>query len=172
MSKTARCKSKIDSSACLPILTILQAPFQHAAIFHKGDINFTEGIHDIGWYDPSNKSTDHHLPCKVSCSYCRSPIMDEGRNMILLFPPLIEGTNKPKGLKAFKPTCHMFYPSRMADFTGDGLPKWKGLDSKSDLLDDDGNVLVKYEEGMEPDDFEKKRKAAEQGGDKVKQQKT
>ena len=32
----------------------------------------------------------HKLPCKVSCAYCRTPIMDEGRNMILLFPTLID----------------------------------------------------------------------------------
>lgn len=26
------------------------APFQWAAIFHKEDINFTHGHHDLGWY--------------------------------------------------------------------------------------------------------------------------
>ena len=65
------------------------APFQWAAIFHKDDINFTHGHHDLGWYESSEKTTVHKLPCKVSCAYCRTPIMDEGRNMILLFPTLI-----------------------------------------------------------------------------------
>jgi hypothetical protein len=65
------------------------APFQWAAIFHKEDINFTRGHHDLGWYDSGEKTCRHKLPCKVSCAYCRSPIMDEGRNMILLFPTLI-----------------------------------------------------------------------------------
>ncbi len=65
------------------------APFQWAAIFHKEDINFTNGHHDLEWYDPTEKSIDHKLPCKVRCSFCHSPIMDEGRNMILLFPSLI-----------------------------------------------------------------------------------
>jgi hypothetical protein len=66
------------------------APFQWAAIFHKEDINFKNGHHNLEWYDPSSKSTEHQLPCKVRCSYCHSPIMDEGRNMILLFPSLIK----------------------------------------------------------------------------------
>ncbi len=135
-----------------------QAPFQWAAIFHKSDINFTKGQHDLGWYDPSSKSTTHHLPCKVSCAYCRSPIMDEGRNMILLFPPLIKDINTKKGREAFKPTCHMFYPQRVAEFKGDGIVKWQGLDNGSDLLDDDENVLVKWEEGMKDQDMEQKKR--------------
>ena len=68
----------------------LGAPFQWAAIFHKDDINFTHGHHDLGWYESSEKTCVHKLPCKVSCAYCRTPIMDEGRNMILLFPTLID----------------------------------------------------------------------------------
>ncbi|KIX96440.1 uncharacterized protein Z520_07706 [Fonsecaea multimorphosa CBS 102226] len=134
------------------------APFQWAAIFHKSDINFTNGHHDLGWYDPTNKSTTHHLPCKVSCAYCRSPIMDEGRNMILLFPPLIKKINTPEGREAFRPTCHMFYPQRVASFKGDGIVKWKGLDNSSDLLDDEGNVLVKWEDGMDDKKMEAKKR--------------
>jgi hypothetical protein len=66
------------------------APFQWAAIFEKTDINFTHGHHDLGWYESGEKTTRHKLPCKVSCKFCRAPIMDEGRNMILLFPTLIK----------------------------------------------------------------------------------
>lgn len=119
------------------------APFQWAAIFHKEDINFTSGHHDLGWYDSSEKSQAHHLPCKVQCAYCRTPIMDEGRNMILLFPTLIEGINTPKGRKAFEAKCHMFYPQRVVDFKGDGRTKFAGLEKGSDILDDDGNVVKK-----------------------------
>jgi hypothetical protein len=131
-----------------------QAPFQWACIFHKSDINFTHGHHDLGWYDPSAKSITHHLPCKVSCSYCRTPIMDEGRNMILLFPTLIQGINSPKGRAAFAATCHMFYRERVVDFVADGAVKWEGLDNKSNLLDDHGNVLVEWKEGMEKEEME------------------
>ena len=88
--------------------------------------------------------------------------MDEGRNMILLFPPLVKGISTEEGRAAFKPTCHMFYPQRVADFRGDGIVKWRGLDNSSDLLDDEEKVLVKYEEGMKDKDMNaKKRKNAE-----------
>lgn len=82
--------------------TILGAPFQWAAIFHKEDINFTHGHHDLGWYESSEKTCVHKLPCKVSCAYCRTPIMDEGRNMILLFPTLIN-FKSPEDRKNFEP---------------------------------------------------------------------
>ena len=79
------------------------APFQWAAIFHKEDINFTHGHHDLGWYESTEKTTVHKLPCKVSCAYCRTPIMDEGRNMILLFPTLIDFKSEADR-KNFEPT--------------------------------------------------------------------
>ncbi|KAK3346377.1 Mss4-like protein [Lasiosphaeria hispida] len=118
------------------------APFQWAAIFHKTDINFIKGHHDLGWYDSANKSTTHHLPCKVQCAFCRTPIMDEGRNMILLFPTLIEGIDTPKGREAFAAQNHMFYPQRVVDIK-DGLPKFKGLSNNHPLIDEDtGEEMV------------------------------
>ncbi|GAB1316964.1 hypothetical protein MFIFM68171_07174 [Madurella fahalii] len=127
------------------------APFQWAAIFHKDDINFTNGHHDLGWYDPTAKSTTHHLPCKVQCAYCRTPIMDEGRNMILLFPTLIEGINTPEGREAFKAQCHMFYPQRVVDIK-DGLPKFKGLADESARVDEETGEEIP---GTEPKKEEK-----------------
>lgn len=84
--------------------------------------------------------------------------MDEGRNMILLFPTLIEGIMEPKAREAFKPSCHMFYPQRVVDFKDDGVVKWQGLDNQSDCLDDEGNVLVKYEDGMKTDEMDSKKR--------------
>ncbi|MCJ1330763.1 hypothetical protein MMC10_007450 [Thelotrema lepadinum] len=104
--------------------------FQWAAILHKTDINFKHGHHDLVWYDPTEKTTRHKLPCKVSCAYCRTPIMDEGRNMILLFPTLIKFGSKEKRDK-WAPTCHMFYGQRVVDVK-DGKPKYKGLDSEKE----------------------------------------
>lgn len=141
---------------------VSQAPFQWATIFHKSDINFTHGHHDLGWYDPTNKDISHHLPCKVSCSYCRTPIMDEGRNMILLFPTLIKDINSKRGREAFAATCHMFYNERVVDLVADGATKWEGMDKKSNMLDDHGNVLVEYHEGMKEDEMNSlKRKRLE-----------
>lgn len=120
------------------------APFQWAAIFEKDDINFKHGHHDLEWYDPTSKSTEHQLPCKVRCSYCHSPIMDEGRNMILLFPSLLQLKGQ-KAIDDFKPTCHMFYPERVIDVP-DGLPKWTGINQQSELCEDtDVDTVREYE---------------------------
>jgi hypothetical protein len=85
--------------------------------------------------------------------------MDEGRNMILLFPTLIEGINTPEGRKAFKAQSHMFYPQRVVDFKGDGIKKFKGLQDESPELDDDGNMLPGQEEkeGKNKDDKAEKK---------------
>lgn len=130
------------------------APFQWAAVFHKEDINFTRGHHDLGWYDSSGKSQAHCLPCKVQCAFCRTPVMDEGRSMILLFPTLIEGINTPEGRRAFAAKCHMFYPQRVVDFKGDGIPKFAGLENDSDTLDDEGNVIKKRKRDSDSDGTE------------------
>lgn len=76
--------------------------FQWAAIFHKEDINFTAGWDGLEWYDPGSKKVMHKLPCKVRCSHCHSPIMDEGRNMILLMPSLLK-LEKQEDRDKFKP---------------------------------------------------------------------
>ena len=77
--------------------------------------------------------------------------MDEGRNMILLYPTLIEGINTDKGREAFKAQCHMFYPQRVVDFKGDGIKKFKGLSDDSPLVDDDGKELPGQEDKKKED---------------------
>ncbi|KAH6692106.1 Mss4-like protein, partial [Leptodontidium sp. MPI-SDFR-AT-0119] len=116
------------------------APFQHAAIFHKEDINFLKGHHNLRWYDSTEKTTRHKLPCKVSCEYCGSWIMDEGWNMILLFPGLLD-LKEGEG-ERFKAECHMFYADRMVD-VNDGLPKWSGMQGESELIADSPSGAVK-----------------------------
>jgi len=130
------------------------APFQWAAIFHKEDINFTHGHHDLIWYDSQEKTTKHKLPCKVSCGYCHSPIMDEGRNMILLFPTLIHFKSKADR-KKFDISCHMFYEKRVVDIP-DGKPKWSGINGESDLIEDSPkNLIRKRKREMEDEDEQK-----------------
>ncbi|MCJ1441077.1 MAG: hypothetical protein MMC23_001563 [Stictis urceolatum] len=123
---------------CLTCQRLHGAPFQWAAIFHKTDLNFTHGHHDLVWYDPGSKSTRHQLPCKISCSHCRTPLMDEGRNMILMYPTLIKWAEGKKGeedRKKFDASCHMFYNRRVIDVK-DGKPKWTGLNESSELIDE------------------------------------
>lgn len=126
---------------CTTCQTQHAAPFQWAAIFHKEDISFKNGHHNLEWYDPSSKSTEHKLPCKVRCSFCHSPIMDEGRNMILLFPSLIKFKSQ-QDKENFAPRLHMFYGQRCIDIP-DGLPKWTGLNNESDLIEDSPPEQVK-----------------------------
>jgi len=144
---------------CTTCQTLHGAPFQWAAIFHKEDINFVHGHHDLGWYESSEKTTKHKLPCKVSCAYCRSPIMDEGRNMILLFPTLIKFKSEEEK-KKFEPTCHMFYGQRCLDIP-DGKPKWTGINGKSHLIGDSPPEAIrkrKREEEEEEEGKEEKEK--------------
>lgn len=78
--------------------------------------------------------------------------MDEGRNMILLFPTLLKLQNETQkknfevqcvtpdtGFEGYTTNstyrCHIFYPQRVVDLP-DGKPKWAGLDEKSDLVDE------------------------------------
>lgn len=51
--------------------------------------------------------------------------------------------------------CHMFYEKRVVDIK-DGLPKWSGMQDKSDLIEDSPPDAVKkrkreVEEGKEKD---------------------
>ena len=69
--------------------------------------------------------------------------MDEGRNMILLFPSLVKLNTREDKLK-WRPRCHMFYNQRVVDVP-DGLPKWTGLNQDSDLIEDSPAELIAEE---------------------------
>ncbi|KAF3357574.1 hypothetical protein VdG1_03362 [Verticillium dahliae VDG1] len=60
-------------------------------------------------------------------------IMDEGRNMVLLFPALVEFEGDEEVKANFAPEMHIFYTRRVVDIT-DGKPKWAGLNDKSELV--------------------------------------
>lgn len=55
---------------------------------------FENGAENLRFYNSGSKSLEHELPCKVSCSQCGTLIMDEGRNMVLLFPTLLKFQNE------------------------------------------------------------------------------
>ncbi|PYH48508.1 GFA family protein [Aspergillus saccharolyticus JOP 1030-1] len=117
------------------------APFQWAAIFKKESLLFDKGAEGLAFYSSTNKTRDYSLPTKVFCSWCRSPIMDEGRNVCLLFPESIEcGDTDAERLewrKAFEVDCHIFYNQRILEIP-DGKPKWAGMDEDSEMVDDMG----------------------------------
>ncbi|KAH6893219.1 hypothetical protein B0T10DRAFT_592168 [Thelonectria olida] len=119
---------------CKDCRVIHGAPFQWAAIFHKSDIEFENGARGLKFYNSSSKETEHHLPCKVSCAHCGSLIMDEGRNMALMFPTLLK-LDGGSLRRNFEIQCHIFYPQRVVNIP-DGKPKWTGLDGKSELMEE------------------------------------
>ncbi|KAI1100136.1 Mss4-like protein [Jackrogersella minutella] len=117
---------------CVDCQALHGAPFQWAAVFEKADLHFERGADGLAFYHAPDGSTAHKLPCKVSCAYCHSPIMDEGRRMALVFPGIIEfGDAEHK--RWFDPQCHIFYSQRVVDMH-DGKPKWSGLDKQSELI--------------------------------------
>lgn len=120
------------------------APFQWAAIFPKEDVRFDNGTSGLSFYAARENNTKYQTPTKVSCAVCRTPIMDEGRNMCLLFPQLIDFSNSPEEqrerVETFLPSCHIFYEYRLRDIH-DGIPKWSGIDEESERLDDSGKPL-------------------------------
>ncbi|KAK4685437.1 hypothetical protein P7C73_g4714, partial [Tremellales sp. Uapishka_1] len=135
------------------------APFQHSAIFKKDAVRLDSSPEWIGFLSAHGEvhplsHTPTPLPRKISCRACGSPLFDEGRNMIMSFPPNFEfprgdidehgksgdataghagGGNHPdtgnaKGKvgmpECFKAQCHIFYGRRCMDIV-DGLPKWR-----------------------------------------------
>jgi hypothetical protein len=66
---------------------------------------FENGTEGLAFYQSGERTLGHDLPCKVSCAYCRTPIMDEGRRMVLLFPTLIKFGSKAQR--------DLFYPRQV-----------------------------------------------------------
>lgn len=109
------------------------APMQWAAIFHKYHVRFTAGLENLGFYNSEQNRPERILPCKVRCGKCGTPIADEGRRMWLAFPSLFNFGHPAKVPESFKPTCHLFYGSRVVE-PQDDLPKWSGHKNHSQLL--------------------------------------
>ncbi|KZZ87987.1 Mss4-like protein [Ascosphaera apis ARSEF 7405] len=107
------------------------APFQWAAIFDKNDIRFLNGAANLRFYNTKERVQDHMLPCKVFCSTCLSPLMDEGRRMCMLLPSTIDFAGKEQDRPLFAPTCHIEYENRSVGLR-DGRPQYPGLNGQSE----------------------------------------
>jgi len=77
--------------------------------------------------------------------------------MILLFPSLINFKSAAER-KKFDPSCHIFYGQRLLDIP-DGLPKWSGMNDKSDLIGDSPPEAIRKR---------KKKVEDEEGGEEGK----
>jgi hypothetical protein len=117
----------VDSKLChCPQCRSLHgAPFQWAVLFHKHDVRFVRGVESLFFYHAEARSSGRTLPCKLSCSKCRTPIADEGRRMFMAFGPLFDFGHPPRVPESFRPTCHIFYGARVIDIDDD-LPKFSG----------------------------------------------
>jgi len=121
------CADPVDAKIChcTACQKLHGAPMQWAAIFHKQDVRITKGVECLKFYNSARNIYERVLPCMVSCALCGTPIADEGRRMWLSFPSLFDFGEVTKVPEKFKPTCHLFYGSRVVDMD-DALPKWSG----------------------------------------------
>ncbi|KAK9867590.1 hypothetical protein WJX84_000561 [Apatococcus fuscideae] len=110
------------------------ASYQWSAFFHKEQILFTKGHEHLEFYNTETRTPHHKLPVKILCRCCHAPIADEGRRMMLIFPPGFDWEDG-KMPESFKPRCHIFYGTRTFDIE-DGVPKFEGMKEKSSKLPD------------------------------------
>ena len=118
---------------CLTCQRLHGAPMQWAAIFHKRHVRLTAGFDSLTFYNNEQDRPERIMPCKISCGRCGTPIADEGRRMWLAFPSLFNFGPAANVPEAFKPTCHIFYSTRVVE-PHDDLPKWSGHKNHSELL--------------------------------------
>ncbi|KAJ1572024.1 hypothetical protein NDA11_002144 [Ustilago hordei] len=110
------------------------APFQWAALFHKTSVRLAkhcDPIH-LDFFSTQEGHSEHSVPCKISCRNCRSPMADEGRNMVMAYPSSF-GFEENEVPAAFAPTAHIFYSERVMDLDDD-VPKWAGHKNASEQL--------------------------------------
>jgi len=117
------------------------APMQAAVVCHKNKVLFSpDSLEHLAFLNNEKKENTRELPCKVSCKFCRCPIADEGRNMLMMFPSLFK-FDRSEVPEAFKPTDHIFYGQRFVDIN-DGKPKWEGHKKDSKRIDESHSGTV------------------------------
>ncbi|KAI0050462.1 hypothetical protein FA95DRAFT_1536246 [Auriscalpium vulgare] len=122
------------------------APFQWAVIFPKTSVRLVRNENNsLHFFSTEKRKSEHHVPVKVSCDTCRSPLFDEGRQTVLAYP---SSFHFPQGKVPtdFQPTCHIFYAERVLEVP-DGIPKWEGHKGASRLMQElsaDQGIMPKY----------------------------
>ncbi|KAL1666472.1 Mss4-like protein [Schizophyllum commune] len=125
---------------CTDCHKLFGSPAQWTAMLEKTDVHFLSGVDNLAFYHLADSSHERKLPCKIACRTCRSPVMDEGRKILVIYPSLIDFDELPKGgltpaegKKKFFPTCHIFYEQRVDDYV-DGKPKYKGHKEEGETI--------------------------------------
>lgn len=106
-----------------------------SVVIPKDDMLFTTSPDKLRFYRTEDQRTVHELPCKLSCGRCHSPIADEGRNMMLMYPSTWNFA-KFEDRQAWLPDKHIFYAQRALDVE-DGMPKWEKMQDESELMDEE-----------------------------------
>ena len=66
------------------------------------------GAEGLAFYSARDGRAHHRPPCKVSCAYCHTPIMGEGRSVVLVFPGIIRADDPERKRKWFDPQYVFF----------------------------------------------------------------
>jgi len=106
-----------------------------SSVMPKTDVLFTCSTDKLSFYRTEDQKTEHILPCKLSCARCHSPIADEGRNMMLMYPSTFDWQNK-EDREPFLPDRHIFYKQRCLEVE-DGKDKWEGMADDSKKMDEE-----------------------------------
>ncbi|CCG80532.1 Putative uncharacterized protein [Taphrina deformans PYCC 5710] len=142
------------------------APATLSSIYDKDKVRFTAGVENLVFFSPQEKRDGYRVPCKLSCRFCHSPIGNEGNNMMLVLPALIDFDNPADGHQgpdgrlpdAFKPTFHQYYETKIREIEDD-LPKFKYEKNNGPLND----AAVEYKKKSEAE------KAAKQESEDLKE---
>ncbi|KAK9898407.1 hypothetical protein P389DRAFT_166905 [Cystobasidium minutum MCA 4210] len=103
-----------------------------SVVIPKNEVLFTCSPDKLSFYRTEDQKTEHIPPCKLSCARCHSPIADEGRNMMLMYPSTFN-FEKKEDRSPFLPDKHIFYAQRAIDVE-DGTAKWEGMPDDSKQL--------------------------------------
>ncbi|KAI5888679.1 uncharacterized protein SCHCODRAFT_02637381 [Schizophyllum commune H4-8] len=82
---------------CTDCHKLFGSPAQWTAMLEKTDVHFLSGVDNLAFYHLADSSHERKLPCKIACRTCRSPVMDEGRKILVIYPSLIDFDELPVG---------------------------------------------------------------------------
>jgi len=101
-----------------------------SAVLEKTDVLFKCSTDKMSFYRTEDQTNKHELPAKMTCVRCKSPICDEGRGKILMYPSLFD-FDKKEDQEAWMPSEHVFYSNRSIEIE-DGKDKWTKMPDSED----------------------------------------
>lgn len=118
---------------CLTGQRLNGAPMQWAAIFHKHHVRITAGLAHLFFLMVSRVGLNAYCPAKSAASDVVRQLPLTGGECGLPSPPCLISDTPPNVTDLFKPTCHIFYGTRVME-PKDDLSKWSGHKNHSNLV--------------------------------------